>query len=34
MGKILVLAEKPSAGKDISNVRKCKNEKNGSIEGD
>lgn len=34
MGKILVLAEKPSVGKDIANVLKCKNEKNGYIEGD
>ena len=31
MGKILVLAEKPSVGKDIANVLKCKNEKNGYI---
>ncbi len=34
MGKILVRAEKPSVGKDIANVLKCKNEKNGYIEGD
>lgn len=34
MKKILVLAEKPSVGRDIANVLKCKNEKNGYIEGE
>lgn len=34
MKKTLVLAEKPSVGRDIANVLKCKNEKNGYIEGD
>lgn len=34
MKKTLVLAEKPSVGKDIANVLKCKNEKNGYIEGE
>ena len=29
MGKILVLAEKPSVGRDIARVLGCKNEKNG-----
>lgn len=33
MGKILVLAEKPSVGRDIARVLGCKNEKNGYIEG-
>ena len=33
MGKILVLAEKPSVGRDIARVLGCKNEKNGHIEG-
>ncbi|WP_304341472.1 DNA topoisomerase III [Metaclostridioides mangenotii] len=33
MGKILVLAEKPSVGRDIAKVMGCKNEKNGFIEG-
>ena len=28
MGKILVLAEKPSVGRDIARVLGCKNEKN------
>lgn len=32
MGKILVLAEKPSVGRDIARVLGCKNEKNGYIE--
>lgn len=34
MGKILVLAEKPSVGRDIARVLGCKNEKNGYVEGD
>lgn len=34
MKKTLVLAEKPSVGRDIANVLKCKNEKNGYIEGE
>lgn len=33
MGKILVLAEKPSVGRDLARVLNCKNEKNGYIEG-
>ncbi|MDR0879795.1 MAG: DNA topoisomerase III [Clostridioides sp.] len=33
MAKILVLAEKPSVGRDIAKVLECKNEKNGYIEG-
>lgn len=33
MGKVLVLAEKPSVGRDIAKVLGCKNEKNGFIEG-
>lgn len=33
MEKILVLAEKPSVGRDIARVLGCKNEKNGYIEG-
>ena len=33
MGQILVLAEKPSVGRDIARVLGCKNEKNGYIEG-
>ncbi|MGX4600687.1 DNA topoisomerase III [Faecalimicrobium sp. JNUCC 81] len=33
MKKILVLAEKPSVGRDIARVLGCKNEKNGYIEG-
>lgn len=33
MKKILVLAEKPSVGRDIAKVLGCKNEKNGYIEG-
>lgn len=33
MGKILVLSEKPSVGRDIARVLGCKNEKNGYIEG-
>ncbi|WP_027702332.1 DNA topoisomerase III [Metaclostridioides mangenotii] len=33
MGKIIVLAEKPSVGRDIAKVMGCKNEKNGFIEG-
>ena len=33
MGKILVLAEKPSVGRDIARVLGCKKEKNGYIEG-
>ncbi|MGL5346548.1 MAG: DNA topoisomerase III [Peptostreptococcaceae bacterium] len=33
MKKILVLAEKPSVGRDIARVLSCKNEKNGYIEG-
>lgn len=33
MAKILVLAEKPSVGRDIARVLGCKNEKNGYIEG-
>lgn len=33
MGKILVLAEKPSVGRDIARVLGSKNEKNGYIEG-
>ena len=33
MSKILVLAEKPSVGRDIARVLNCKNEKNGYIEG-
>lgn len=32
MGKILVLAEKPSVGRDIAKVLGSKNEKNGYIE--
>lgn len=34
MKKILVLAEKPSVGKDIAKVLNCKSEKNGYIEGE
>ncbi len=34
MKKILVLAEKPSVGKDIARVLNCKSDKNGYIEGD
>ncbi|EQF24088.1 DNA topoisomerase III family protein [Clostridioides difficile CD160] len=33
MGKVLVLAEKPSVGRDIAKVLGSKNEKNGYIEG-
>ncbi len=33
MNKTLVLAEKPSVGRDIARVLGCKNEKNGYIEG-
>lgn len=33
MGKILVLAEKPSVGKDIARVLKCQKQNNGYIEG-
>ncbi|RDY24555.1 DNA topoisomerase III [Romboutsia maritimum] len=33
MSKILVLAEKPSVGRDIARVLECKNDKNGYIEG-
>ena len=33
MSKILVLAEKPSVGRDIARVLGCKSEKNGYIEG-
>ena len=33
MGKILVLAEKPSVGRDIARALGCKHEKNGYIEG-
>jgi len=33
MGKILVLAEKPSVGRDIAKVLGCKNDKHGFIEG-
>ena len=33
MKKILVLAEKPSVGRDIARVLECKNNKNGYIEG-
>ncbi|WP_025161293.1 DNA topoisomerase III [Paraclostridium bifermentans] len=33
MGKTLVLAEKPSVGRDLARVLNCKNEKNGYIEG-
>ncbi|CEH33382.1 DNA topoisomerase III [Romboutsia lituseburensis] len=33
MKKILVLAEKPSVGRDIARVLGCKNEKNGYIDG-
>lgn len=33
MKKTLVLAEKPSVGRDIARVLECKNEKNGYIEG-
>lgn len=33
MKKILVLAEKPSVGRDIARVLGCKNDKNGYIEG-
>ena len=33
MKKILVLAEKPSVGRDIARVLECKSEKNGYIEG-
>ena len=33
MKKILVLAEKPSVGRDIARVLGCKSEKNGYIEG-
>ena len=33
MKKILVLAEKPSVGRDIARVLDCKNDKNGYIEG-
>ncbi|MGL5694774.1 MAG: DNA topoisomerase III, partial [Peptostreptococcaceae bacterium] len=33
MEKILVLAEKPSVGRDIAKVLGCKNDKNGYIEG-
>ncbi len=34
MKKILVLAEKPSVGRDIARVLNCKKEKNGYIEGE
>ena len=34
MSKILVLAEKPSVGRDIANVLKCNQKKNGYLEGD
>lgn len=34
MKKILVLAEKPSVGRDIARVLGCKNDKNGYIEGE
>ena len=33
MKKVLVLAEKPSVGRDIARVLDCKNDKNGYIEG-
>ena len=33
MSKILVLAEKPSVGRDIANVLKCNQKKNGYFEG-
>ncbi len=33
MKKILVLAEKPSVGRDIARVLGCSNDKNGYIEG-
>ena len=33
MKKILVLAEKPSVGRDIAKVLGCKNDKNGYMEG-
>ena len=33
MKKTLVLAEKPSVGRDIARVLECKNDKNGYIEG-
>ena len=33
MGKTLVLAEKPSVGRDLARVLNCKQEKNGYIEG-
>ena len=34
MKKILVLAEKPSVGRDLARVLDCKNDKNGYIEGE
>jgi DNA topoisomerase-3 len=34
MGKILVLAEKPSVGRDIAGVLNCKKQGNGYLEGD
>ena len=34
MKKTLILAEKPSVGRDIAKVLECKSEKNGYIEGD
>lgn len=34
MSKILVLAEKPSVGRDIANVLKCNQKRNGYLEGD
>ena len=34
MSKILVLAEKPSVGRDIARVLNCKNNKHSYLEGD
>ena len=34
MNKVLVLAEKPSVGRDIARVLKCNKKSNGYIEGD
>ncbi|MEG2338646.1 MAG: toprim domain-containing protein, partial [Clostridium sp.] len=34
MGKILVLAEKPSVARDIARVLKCNKKGNGFLEGD
>ncbi|MGL5615119.1 MAG: DNA topoisomerase III [Sarcina sp.] len=34
MSKILILAEKPSVGRDIARVLKCKKNSNGALEGD